>query len=191
MKHFLTCRVARKTVLGAVVALSVAAYASESYAEGPPGSITDTRVHTREPDLSLLLWFPYYYGYGFGAQVRFEFPVLPDGFIPTINDEVTLEPSFGIAGTSYGYTGNDYGILNFTPALYGLWRFHFSTQFDVYGGLGLGINFGVVNRPYEGFVPTYFYWDPCVGLNFRFAPSVALRAQLGAQGLLGGFSFYF
>jgi hypothetical protein len=115
----------------------------------------------------------------------------PDGFIPSINDEVTLEPSFGIAGTTYGHEGTDYGIVNLTPALYGLWRFHFSRDFDAYLGLGLGINIGVLNKPYGGFTPTYFYWDPCIGLNYRFAPAIALRIQLGAQGFLGGLSFYF
>ena len=164
---------------------------ASKYPQGPPGSITDTRVHVREPDLSVLLWLPYYYGYGFGVQVRFEIPVLPDGFIPSVNDEFTLEPSFGIAGTNYGYGGTHYGIVNLTPALYALWRFHFSRDFDAYGGLGLGINFGVLNESYGGFSPTYFYWDPCVGVSYRFAPTIAVRGQLGAQGLLGGLSFYF
>jgi hypothetical protein len=164
---------------------------AERYPQGPVGSITDTRRHTRDVDLSLLLWLPYYYGFGFGGQVRLEIPVLPDGFIPAINDEFSLEPSFGMAWTDYNYVDSRYDFVDFTPALYALWRFHFSTQFSAYACLGLGINIGVANRPYAGFYPTYFYWDPGVGISYKFTPGVALRAEIGAQGLKGGFSFYF
>jgi hypothetical protein len=192
---------ARLVLCAALLWISVAAPASASptgtvpgaakYPQGPPGSITDTRVHVRDPDLTVLLWLPYYYGVGFGIQVRYEFRVLPDGFIPSINDEFTLEPSFGVAGTSYGYYATNYGIVNLTPALYGLWRFHFLREFDAYVGLGLGVNIGIPTRAYGGFTPTYFYWDPCIGVTYRFAPSIAVRGQLGAQGLMGGLSFFF
>jgi hypothetical protein len=139
----------------------------------------------------VLLWLPYYYGFGVGVQVRYEIPIVPNGFIPPINDSFSLEPSFGIAWTNYDYAAAGYGIVNFTPALYGLWRFHFSKEFSAYGGLGLGVNIGVVTEPYGGFQPTYFYWDPCIGVNYKWVSSVAFRADLGAQGLKVGFSFYF
>jgi len=165
---------------------------AQKYEQGPPGSITDTRVHTRDSDLSVLLWLPWYYGFGIGGQVRFEIPILPDGFIPAINDEFALEPSFGIDYYNYGGFANSIGTLNFAPALYGIWRFHFSEEFSAYGGLGLGVNIGTYSGDYGGlYNPIYFYWDLVAGLNYMFTKGMAFRAELGSQGLKAGLSFYF
>jgi len=162
--------------------------------QGAPDTITDTRVHTRSTDLSVLFWLPWlYYGdIGVGAQVRFEIPILPDGFIPSVNDEFTIEPSFGIAAT-LGCNGCT--ITQLAPAVYGIWRFHFSPEFDAYGGLGLGLSFGIYsgyNGIGAGSTQVYFYFDPVVGLTYRFpSSSFAFRGELGAQGLKAGFSYYF
>ncbi len=161
--------------------------------QGAPGTITDTRVHVRDPDLSVLFWLPWlYYGnIGVGGQVRFEIPIVPDGFIPAVNDEFAIEPSFGIAAT-LGCNGCT--ITQLAPAVYGVWRFHFSEEFSAYGALGLGLNFGIfsgINGFGGGATQVYFYFDPSVGLNYKFSSSIAFRGELGAQGLKAGLSFYF
>jgi hypothetical protein len=158
--------------------------------QGEPGSITDTRTHTREPDISALFWLPWaYYSIGLGGQVRFEIPILQDGFIPAINDEFTLEPSFGIATGCLGCNLGG-GVLELAPALYGNWRFHFTPEFDAYFGLGVGVNIGVYSGAgtATGWNP---YIDPCVGVTYRFpSSSFAFRGQIGREGLMAGFSFY-
>jgi len=160
-----------------------------SYAEpsGPLNSITDTSVHTRDMDLSVMLWLPWYYGFGVGGVVRFEIPILPDGFIPSINDEFSLEPSFGVAVSSYG--GESFTSL--VPALYGIWSFNFSKEFRAYGGLGLGYNIGLYSGNVSGLGYNYFYWDLCAGLFYRWTDALAFRAELGSQGLKAGISFFF
>jgi len=168
--------------------LSGSAVASE---RGEPGTITDRSHHERGSDLSLLLWIHYYYGYGIGGNIRYEIPVLPDGFIPSINDEFTLEPSLGIAATRYNYPPDRVSVLNLAPALYGLWSFWFSTPFRAYWGLGLGFNFATYTGTYPGFAPAYVFWDLVIGLSYNFNRDVAFRAELGTQGLKLGVSFYF
>lgn len=159
---------------------------------GGAGSITDRSSHSRPMDFSILGWIPWYYGFGLGVEGRFEIPVLPDGFIPQINDEFDIEPSLGLAYSWWPYTGYTYNLIDIAPAVYGIWAFHFSPKFRAYGGLGLGYNIGIVSCPGCGAVPgSFFYWDPVVGLNWKFVPNIALRAEAGAQGLKGGISIYF
>jgi hypothetical protein len=178
-------------VAGAVLATLLLSATGAAAERGAPNSITDTSVHTRDPDLSLFLWLPFYYGYGVGASVRFEIPVLPDGFIPSINDEFSIEPSFGIASTRYGVSNSNVAIINFAPALYGTWSFNFSELFRAYGALGLGFNFATYSGTYPGFQPAYFYWDAAVGISYKFTRDVAFRTEIGSQGFKAGVSFYF
>ncbi len=175
-------------------ALAATSGSTVQSAQGDPDTITDARPHTRESDISVLFWLPFeYYSIGFGGMVRYEIPILPDGFIPNINDEFTLEPSFGVAYSSVGGLGSNVGVVELAPAIYGIWRFHFSKEFDAYGGLGLGLNFGVYSESYLGTgVGVNFYFDPCVGINYRFpSSSIAFRGEIGPEGLKAGFSFYF
>lgn len=158
--------------------------------------INDVGPHHRQTDLSLLAWLPWWYGFGIGVDARLSLPILPDGFIPSINDEFDLEPAFGIAYTNYNYAGyaGGYGFTNFTPALYGIWAFHFSREFRLYGGLGLGYNFAVYGGPgtvNPGVAASYVYFDPVIGLNYKLNNNFGLRAEAGAQGLKGGIQIYF
>jgi hypothetical protein len=162
--------------------------AATQTAQGEPGGIMDTRVHTRDPDISALFWLPWaYYSIGIGGQVRFEIPILPDGFIPSINDEFTLEPSFGIAAGCLSCGGT---VTELAPALYANWRFHFTPEFDAYFGLGGGVNIALVTG--IGSATAFnIYIDPCVGVTYRFpSSSFAFRGQIGREGLMAGFSFY-
>jgi hypothetical protein len=171
------------------VALAATSKSSDS-SQGEPGSITDTRVHTREADITAFFWLPWaYYSIGIGGQLRFEIPIVPDGFIPAVNDEFTLEPSFGIAAGCLSCSG--YTVIEFAPAVYVNWRFHFSKEFNAYGGLGLGVNIGSYSSSVYGSTAVNAYIDPCVGLTYQFPSSdFAFRAQLGREGLMAGFSFY-
>jgi hypothetical protein len=175
-------------------ALASSSVADEVIVVSGDGTITDRSTHTRQMDLSLMAWLPWYYGFGIGVDGRFSIPIVPDGFIPQINDEFDIEPSLGLAYSTYGLVDTNYNYFNITPAVYGIWAFHFSHKFRAYGGLGLGVNIGVVSGNACngcGISPTYFYWDPVIGLNWRFIPAMALRAEAGAQGLKGGISIYF
>jgi len=182
------------------VVLSVAFASTSALAQdavrsrGAAYSITDTTAHQRPTDLSLLLHLPFYgFGFGIGTQARFEIPVLHEGFIPSLNDSISVEPSFGIAYNSSGFDAFDYNIITFSPAAYGLWSFWFSEKFRAYGGLGIGAAIGVVSGDNFGPSDSFsgLYLDPVVGLFYNVAPGFALRAEMGAEGAKGGISFMF
>ena len=123
----------------------------------------DWTVQHRTSDLSVLAWLPWYYGFGVGGELRYEIFVLPTGFIPTINDAFSIEPSIGLAYTAYGVPHYTWSVTDIAPALYGIWSFYFSTPFRLYLGLGLGYNIGIATAPrgYDGTIAdSYFYWDP-------------------------------
>ena len=179
-------------VIISVLLASSLGFAQEGSAiapQGTPNSISDTGPHTRQPDLSLLAWLPWYYGVGIGLDARFEIPILPDGFIPNVNDDFTIEPSFGFAvATYFGYS-----VVDLTPAVYGIWGFHLSDRLRVYGGLGLGWDLWFANNGFNASASgaTPFYWDLCLGLNYKFASNMAFRGEAGSQGLKAGLSIYF
>jgi hypothetical protein len=158
-----------------------------SFVSGDDG-LFDATPHHRPLDLSVMAWIPWYYGFGIGAQARLNIPIVPDGFIPSLNDEFDIEPSIGIA-----YVG-DYGFsyAAIPIAAYAIYAFHLNHAFRVYGGIGFGWDIGVASCTGCG-VYNFggFYWDPVVGLDFKLASSFALRAEVGAQGLKGGVQFYF
>lgn len=176
-----------------IAAIAVAALLSTGVAQarGEPDSITDTSAQTRPQNLSVMAYVPWYYGFGIGANVRYEIPVVPNGFIPTINNSFSIEPSLGLAYASRGYSGVNYSVFDVTPAMYGIWNFYFNPKFSAYGGLGLGFNIGTYTGSSYTDSASYFFWDPVVGLHYSFSPNMALRAEAGAQGLKGGVSFYF
>ncbi len=180
-------------VFGALLTSGTAFAADAVAARGEPNSIMDTSAHVRPTDLSVLGFLPFYgYGFGLGVEGRYEIPVVRSGFIPSLNNSISIEPSFGISYSGSGVSGSDYHLTVFSPAVYGIWSFWFSEQFRAYGGLGLGYNIAVVsgfNAGTESF--SSFYWDPVIGLFYRFAPALAFRAEAGREAIKAGVSFFF
>ena len=186
----------RRIAIAATLTLSLAA--SAALAAGPiatrgeADSITDASLHTRPTDFSLLGYIPFYgFGFGIGVEGRYEIPILPNGPIPTLNNSISLEPSFGISYNSSGASGFDYHLTVLSPALYGIWSFWFSKEFRAYGGLGLGYNIAVVSGNSGGGTFSSFYWDPVVGIFYKFAPALAFRAEAGREAIKAGVSFFF
>lgn len=172
----------------AVLAVTVSAVAQAS---GEPNSITDNSPKTRADNLSVMAFLPYYYGLGIGVNVRYEIPIVQNGFVPTINNSFSIEPSIGLDYRSWGVLGSSYGVFDVTPAVYGIWNFYFNDKFSAYGGLGLGFDIGIYTGTHYSDAASFFYWDPVVGLHYKFSPNMAFRAEAGAQALKGGLSFYF
>ena len=183
----------RKSSVGGLIVSAVLlstsslALATTTEVSGPPDSITDWATHTRDTDLSVMLWLPWYYGFGVGGVVRYEIPIVPDGFIPHVNDEFSLEPNIGIAAS--GCCGESW--ITIAPALYGTWSFNFSKEFRAYATLGLGYSFGVYSGAVQGLGYNYFFWDLAAGIFYRWTNAMAFRAELGSQGLKAGISFFF
>lgn len=173
------------------VALAVALVSGASQARGARDSITDNSPKRRPESASVLAYVPWYHGLGFGLTGRFEIPVVHNGFIRSLNNSFSIEPSFGVDWSHWGPNGASYDVVDITPAVYGVWTFYISREFNAYGGLGLGFNVGIVSGTHpDTFTGDYFYWDPVVGIHYKVSRDIALRAEAGAQGLKGGVTFY-
>jgi len=172
------------------LAVSAVLVSAVAQAKGEPNSITDTSAKTRAQNLSVMAFLPYYYGFGIGANVRYEIPIVQNGFVPTINNSFSIEPSLGLDYRTWN-VGAHYGVLDITPAVYGIWNFYFNDKFSAYGGLGLGFDIGVFTGTSYANSASFFYWDPVVGLHYKFSPAMAFRAEAGAQAIKAGLSFYF
>ena len=147
-----------------------------------------------------MFYVPWWYGIGAGAMVRYEIPIVPDGFIPAINDQFSLEPALGFAWQrNYDdycrYAGVDCGAMGergiITPAVYGVWSFHITSRFRPYAALGLGVDIGIDSDDdwhYKN--QSNFFFDSAVGLFYRFAAPVGLRAEIGSGGPKVGLAFY-
>jgi len=181
----------------ACIAMPVSASGAAAQGAGTtsgPGGIKDTSPQQRPQDLSVMLHIPWWGGVGIGAMIRYEIPIVPDGFIPAINDQFSLEPSLGFGFLrSYGNHGpnHEYGkAFNISPALYGIWSFHITSKFRPYAALGLGYSIGI-ELDDVNWSPSYFYFDIAPGLFYKFSDSTAFRAEVGAQGPKVGLSFIF
>ena len=195
-----------RLIAALIASIAMTASAGSAAAQGAgttrgPGGIKDTRPQQRPQDLSVMLFFPWWYGIGAGLMARYEIPIVPDGFIPAINDQFSLEPSLGI---DWRRQYDDYHVrrngvvvdhrngssIGLTPAIYGIWSFHVTSKFRPYAALGLGATFGLHDDGWAG-RRHHFFLDTAVGLFFRFSDAAALRAELGSGGPKVGFSFFF
>ncbi len=162
------------------------------------GGIRDLSPQERPQNLSVMMFVPWWYGIGIGAMARYEIPVVPDGFIPQINDHFSIEPSLAFSYTrDYGYYYRALGseglrrkALNIAPAVYATWSFHITQKFRPYAAIGLGYSIGVDVGDVH-WSPSYFYFDSAVGLFYDFSSAVAFRGEIGAQGPKAGLSVYF
>jgi hypothetical protein len=160
------------------------------------GSIRDASDKRRPFTLSVLAYVPWWYGIGIGARVGFEIPIVHNGFIPSINDSFSLEPSFAIAYSTYNQFSyyDDLHALRYTPALAVLWSFYFSPKFRVYGAVNLGytiVDYTGDLGGYEFKSDDYFYYEVSAGIFYDFNQHLSVRAELGWQGLRGGLALLF
>jgi hypothetical protein len=148
---------------------------------GSAGSL-DPDPSSRPFSASAMLYIPWYWGFGIGVVGRFEIPILPQGFIAGMNDQLSIEPSMSFAYSDYGLSSVDYSFTHLTPAVYGVWSFFMSPDFRLYGGLGLGYSIAFYSGDVSGVSLSYFFWDAVFGLFYNFSSSLAFRAELGYQG---------
>jgi len=148
-------------------------------------TIQDTGTHTRPNELSLLAYLPWYYGFGIGVTARYSIVILPDGFLPNINDSFAIEPGVSFEHASWGSGPFSYSYNSFAPYVMGTWSFHFSEEFRAYGGLAMG--FRVYFGSDTGFVnPSAFTIDPVAGIFYKFSPNISFRGELGYLGPKAG-----
>lgn len=155
-----------------------------------PGSLFDRSTHRRTAEAAFFLEQPYgYVDFGGGGTARYGlpalglgarlyFPLVNDGFAPTLNDEFGVEAGVDL-------------MLRFNVAFYplidipvaALWRLHVTPQVNVYAKAGLGLGLG--NR-FDA--PVYLVGELLVGVGLRITDTVGLRFEAGYPGVRLGLS---
>jgi hypothetical protein len=184
-----------------IVATVVLLLSQQALAQGTrdPGGITDRSVHESRPmSISAMLYLPWYYGFGIGVNGRFEIPIVKDGFIPQINDQVSIEPSLalGYRARHYGWSDERLRYFDIVPAGYFMWSFHITSKFRPYAAIGLGYDIAIAlydddDYPGRDIRGHFFYVDGAVGLFYKFSEHGAFRCEAGAQGPKAGLSVLF
>jgi len=173
-----------------------------SYAERGPvvWLINDKRAQHTENQLSIMgeIWPFGTFNAGVGAW--FAIPVVPHGFVPTINNSVDVE--FG-AFFQYFHLSASYLNISISQNWYRLspmggvrWNFYLNRDWTVYAGakLGYGIGFsssvtanvGGVPTGYAGSDVSAFLFDMNAGALWHVSKAVALRMELGIFGFTIG-----
>ena len=187
-------------VLGSLL-LADGAFAQEAVYAAPAGeplrersgsTLRDSSEHARPMTASGLLYVPWFRGIGIGLKLGFEIPIVPQGFIPKLNDSISLEPAFSIAYTNY-YAYSDVHTTNYVAALGGLWSFWLKQNLRVYGAVNVGANiysYHWKGQALHGDNNVDPYVELAGGVFWQFAERVALRGELGWYGPRGGISIY-
>lgn len=164
------------------------------FARGKPGGLFDTSPQERSAKLSLFGILPWRYGFGIGAGARYELPIVPEGFIPKLNDSFELEFGGDIWYGSWGYLGGGYSYIGIGLPVEGRWTFHFSSKFAAYAKVGLGWYFHFWNEDIGGssaFSTGGLYWNTATGVLYQLSDSLWLRGEVGYTGLKLGVSLKF
>lgn len=191
MAYFeLGMRRVRGASLAAVLcgALAMSALTPNYVEAQTPGGIRDESPQTRPQMVSVFTGFlvDSFISYGFPLVLggRYYYPIVPNGFIPSLNDEFGLE-----GGLDLLFLFGDTTYFGFGVPVDALWDFHFSPVFDAYFKLGfeIGTLFGSNSR-YGG-----FWWDfrPAVGLRLKINEMLYFRAEAGWPSIMAGLGFAF
>ena len=150
------------------------------------GYLLDASPQERNMSLAVHAVIPYgYIGLGYfpiGVGGVFYIPLVKDGFISPVNDEFGID--FGADVVFFpGFGGSS---LAFWIPVSALWTFHFTDTFSAYAKVGVALRIwpGYINAVYPDFTTA-------LGLNWMFAKSVGLRAELGYPGIKVGILFKF
>lgn len=152
-------------------------------------STHDSRPHTLDAELILGYLFGSYNHIGLGGW--YGYPVMPDGFIPKINDAFYVE-----AGASVERFSWDYGIIGYncsqswwriTPAGGVRWQFNLTQDWSAFATakLGFGIGFadsydcGGITGSSGGADLSKFVFDTGLGAYWNFADNWRMRFDFG------------
>ncbi len=182
----------RSACLAAAVlagAVSSSALAEES-AFKQAHALLDASPQDRSQELGLFVGFPWFYGLGIDAAVRYNIPIVKDGFLPMLNDSFDIE-----FGGDFAYIGVYYGsLMVFTGDVGARWTFYILPKFAAYAKVDLGIGYTVASYACTlgyyctGVIPAV---HGTLGVVYHVAEKFALRAELGSFGIRGGIGIDF
>jgi hypothetical protein len=182
----------KKTIL-AVLVLAFAATASAAPVAAPPSK----QEMVGSSDGLLSVWGLVGYGSMFGAGVRYQKVIVPDGFLknPNFRDQLAVEGGIDYAHESvgFGFGFGDVSINYFRPAVGVMWNFWLNPQLALYPKLDLAYEFASWSAP-NGFVGSASYGgfgvEGAGGVMYKLS-SMTLRAEVGSSFLKAGLGFQF
>jgi hypothetical protein len=155
----------------------------------PAGSIKDAGPHARPQMISVFtgLHYGHFAGYGFPMMFggRYSIPIVPDGFLPTLNDEFGLEFGLDLHITFLSSIYTDSVLFGFGIPADAYWDFHFSEKFDAYAKLGFVFG-SVFNSGYDGF---WWTFRSAVGMRLKLNDVMYFRAEVGYPAIMAGLGF--
>jgi len=137
-------------------------------------------VHQRSQELIFSIGIPWYFWGGFpiGLSGRYYYPIVPDGFISSINDQFGLE-----AGVDFSVVFGGYIVPSLDIPIAARWDFHLTEAWTVFAKLGLGIGFSFWGSYYNGYygygAPVRFVFESQVGAIYKINDTISLRAEIG------------
>ncbi len=163
-------------------------------------TIKDASDHTADRPMKLDITgsLGFFGDFGVGVAGWVSMPIVPNGFIPPLNDSFYLE--FGVA-TSYAwvdYAFNcDYNYFNLAPLGGVRWNFHLTDTWTVFAKAKIGVAYHFASADCGpafstvDFSGLHFATDTGVGAYWNFSPGMGMRFDLGSQGAAAGLSFNF
>ncbi len=157
--------------------------------------LKDTSVHSSRPqtlDVNLIL-DPGIVGYfGFGVAGWYGYPVMPDGFVPAINDALYIEAGAALKRESWSALGCDAHQWSLTPMGGVRWEAYLTKEWTAFAlaklgyGMGFGAGASCGGVSWTGSSSSEFKWDFGVGAFYKMSDTWTFRMEIGAFGLQGG-----
>lgn len=143
--------------------------------------LKDAGAHHRPQMLSVFTGFHMDFRHGSGLPVtlsgRYYYPIVPDGFGRTINDEFGIE-----AGIDMLFKLGKHGDIGIGLPVAALYDLHFSEKFDAYAKLGFSVHIDHDARPFP---------YAAVGMRLKLNESLYFRVEAGYPLVLVGLGFAF
>ncbi len=189
----------RKLCLVAAVLLCLAVAGPVAAA---PEAVPGARTSSMDNHVSVwgILGFTGYSSTGFGAGVRYQKTLVPDGFLKgaTIKDDLGIEAGADFVRYSWnaGYLSSNYSwsVNEITPVVGALWNLWLTPQLAVYPKIDFGYHIVTVSTPsaYSGPSASYggFAFQGAVGIVYKL-DRLTIRAEAGSYTLRAGAGFSF
>ncbi len=183
-------------VVAVLTMAASSAQAADTWAVLKDKSIHDTRPQTL--DLNLILGF---YGVSahYGVAGWYGYPIVPNGFIPAINDALYIEGGAAIerySNSSAFFYGNcDFSSWALTPLVGGRYQVYLTKDWTVFVLAKLGYTIAsdqscTINYIGGSIRESYNFsgvaWDTGAGAYWKFSDNWALRLELGYFGMQVG-----
>ena len=190
----------RRMLVAGLIASSCLFVAPQTAEAKPDWIIKDTSIHESRDNKLDIVGHAWFFGATtIGAGVWYSIPVVPDGFLPMLNDSFAVEfggfLTYWHDSITYGFGDCSYTYYRISPLAGVRWDFMLTPEWTVFGLAKMGFNYGfgsnfdcgagnTAARPDISGITA----DGGVGAYWNFSQDMALRLEGGPFGLNVGIS---